>query len=640
MDKRRAHPRFRQGPGYPLQSFLPPLAVKKYFRCYPVRRLLVVFFFLFAFTFQIHGQVSGSAGAEGRNSPQDKILPIWRQALGGTVTGFPAVQAESAVVVLDSGSIKAFSTGGKPLWTYSAPGKLSPFVTRSREGASYIGQTNGILIAVNRAGRELWRVNAGSPLSGAVIPGWDGRIFVPAGKTISCYTGAGRRLWQRSPESPIDIQPVPDKRGGILMVLENGDLVRIDPFGRMSSFSLSEVPLVVLPVGTSQAPAHIGDERLLIIYKNGALETSGPDGEDRWKLPDLPSPPLAAVCRLNQGAAVLNNGRLLSFSVDTGEVLWIGETHIAAEAHTAGSPVAETGAGTVAAGTRAAAGRGAIEAASRMIFDERGIYVLSPTGAVGFTADGRRLWIMQVKGAAAVPAFGDDGVLYSGGSDWILYAYKLEDRILQQKQSLYGPIPEGNYGLGSPPPASWADYHYRFNETELNTQLELITRALNTGQVGENELAYTGYLMEILKKDLPHPGVSLLHPQVQLRRRIQALRLLSSLGSPEIIPFLTEIFSRDNEDLVKAAAAEALGSIGIDPDGLALRAFTNAILAPGTIRNEQSLLAIAIATGALCRFSGPPLSNTGVKILTSLAANGRPQAVQQRARREIELMGK
>lgn len=279
-----------------------------------------------------------------------------------------------------------------------------------------------------------------------------------------------------------------------------------------------------------------------------------------------------------------------------------------------------------------------------MIFDERGVYVLSRTGASGFIANGKsagqRLWIMQVEGAATIPAFGNDGVLYSGGNDWILYAYKLEDRVLQQQQSLYGPVPEGNYGAGSPPPSPWANYYFGFEEKALNIQFALIRRAIDSGQVGEQELTYTGYLMEVLRNDLPRPGISRLHPQVQILQRIQALHLLGLLGSPEIIPFLADIFSRDDEALVKAAAAEAIGSIGIDPDGLALRAFTNAIFAPGTVRDEQALLGIAAATGALCRFSGPPLSDTGVKILTSLIAAGRPQSVQQRARRELSLMGK
>ncbi|MDR1900465.1 MAG: hypothetical protein LBQ55_10685 [Treponema sp.] len=270
-----------------------------------------------------------------------------------------------------------------------------------------------------------------------------------------------------------------------------------------------------------------------------------------------------------------------------------------------------------------------------MIYDERGIYVLSRSGATGFTEDGRRLWFIRLEGAASIPAFGDDGVLYSGGGDWILYAYKLEDRVRQRRQSLFGPAPEGSYGTGNPPPSPWADFYYRFDEGELDTQLALIDQAIKEGRVGEAELAYTGYLMEVAGAGAENPQSSRTHPPVQVRHRVQALRLLSFIGSGETIPFLSRLFSRDGEPLIRAAAAEAVGGIGLDPDGLALRSFMNALISPSSSRDEQVQLSIAAAAGALCRFSGPPLSDTGIKILNLLTADARPRAVQQRARREL-----
>ncbi|GHU79079.1 hypothetical protein FACS189462_4510 [Spirochaetia bacterium] len=558
-----------------------------------------VFFFLFSFTAPIYAQ--------------DIVEPIWRQSLGGTVTGIPAVQVESAVVVLDSGNIKAFSTGGNPLWTYSARGRLAPFVTRSREGTSYIARTNGTLIAVSRTGRELWRANLGSPLTGAVIPGWDGRVFVPTGQKISCYTGAGRRLWQRSLESPLSLQPILDKEGGILMVLESGELVRIDPFGNMNSFGLGEVPLAVLPAGNAGS----GDERLLMVYKNGRLETAGPAGEERRSLPSLPAPVLAAACREWFAAAVLSDGRTLGFSADTGEVLWTGESHINAAAGKA--MATDTAPGT---------------AQVNLLFDERGIYVLSRTGASGFAADGSRLWLMQIERAAAIPAFGDDGILYSGGSDWLLYAYRMEEPV-QQPQSLYGPAPDGNYGIAQESVDPEGNHPGGFDEKAIDTRFTLISRAIADGEIGQNESAYTKYLMEILKNALPRPGASALYPQIDIRRRIEALKLLSRFGSPEIIPFISDIFTRDSEPLIKAAAAETLGSIGVDPEGIALRAFSAAIFPPGSLRDERALLGIAAASGALCRFSGPPLAEIGVKILSGLTGRERPTAVRLRAEREL-----
>jgi outer membrane protein assembly factor BamB len=298
---------------------------------------------------------------------------------------------------------------------------------------------------------------------------------------------------------------------------------------------------------------------------------------------------------------------VILLSGEDGSFLWAGESRIPAEA-----------------GGRAA-----------MIFDERGIYVLSRSGAAGFTDDGRRLWHIRLEGAVAVPAFGDDGILYSGGGDWILYAWRLEDRVRQGKEALYGPAPEGSYGTGNPPPSPWADFYYRFDEGELDARLDEVEAAIGEGRVGEEELAFTAYLMETAAAETGYPHGSPARPLVQVRHRVRALRLLSLMGSGETVPFLSRLFLQDREPLVRAAAAEAVGGIGLDPDGLALRAFANFLVSPSSGQDEQVQLAVTAAAGALCRFSGPPLSDAGIKILNLLIADWRPGSVRRRARGEL-----
>jgi outer membrane protein assembly factor BamB len=563
-------------------------------------RRLIIFFFISLFP--LSGQAPNQPGGGNTEEPVN-TAPIWRQALGGEVLGLPAAQVQSAVVALDSGSIKAYSSQGRPLWTYHAQGRISPYVTRSREGTCYISRTNGTFIAVNRAGRELWRANPGGPLSGPVVPGWDGRVFVPTGQKISCYTGAGRLLWQKNLESPISLHPALSQEGGIMLALENGDFLAIDPFGKTLSRRLSEVPRVLLSLG----PAG-GAGRFMALYQNGGVEIFDPARPDRRPsiLPRLPGPPLAAVSRENQAAVILADGYVVLVSGEDGSFLWSGDSRLKIQR----AP------GEIA-----------------MIFDERGVYVLSKTGAAGFTVDGRRLWFIRLEGAAAVPAFGDDGVLYSGGEDWILYAYRLEDRVLRQEQSLYGPAPLGAYGTGNPPPSPWADYYFRFDEDEMDAQLSRIETALAAHRVGEDELAYTAYLMETAGSGFGRPGAA--QPPVPVHYRARALHLLAFLGSRETIPFLTDLFNRDPEPVIKAAAAAAIGRVGLDPEGIALEAFTAAVFPAGSVRDEQVLTAVAAATGALCRFSGPPLSGMGVKILSLLTGDDYPGIVRQQARREL-----
>jgi outer membrane protein assembly factor BamB len=564
----------------------------------------LTFFLLFSI-FPLSGQTADQSGP-GAEEPV-RVAPVWRQALGGEVIGLPAVQAQSAVVALDSGSVKAYSAQGRPLWTYHARGRISPYVTRSREGTCYISRTNGTFIAVNRAGRELWRANPGGSLSGPVISGWDGRIFVPTGQKISCYTGSGCLLWQKTLESPISLHPSLSGTGGILLTLENGELLHIDPFGKTFSRRLSALPRAVLSVGPAGGP-----NRFMVFYPNGTAEIFDParPGQRPSTLPRLPGPPLAAVSRENRAAVILAGGQVVLVSGDDGSFLWYGDSGLKNRA----PPV---------------------PGEFSMLFDERGIYVLSKTGAAGFTEDGRRLWFIRLEGAAAVPAFGDDGVLYSGGEDWILYAYRLEDRVRQQKQSLYGPDPLGSYGTGNPPPSPWADYYFRFDEDEMDARFSQIETVLAAHRIGEDELAYTAYLMEVAGSGANRPGGSRTQPLVQVTYRVRALQLLAILGSRETIPFLTDLFNRDHEPVIKTAAAAAIGRIGIDPEGIALQAFMAAIFPAGSVRDEQVLTAIAAATGALCRFSGPPLSDQGVKILSLLTGSSQPSLVQRQARREL-----
>jgi outer membrane protein assembly factor BamB len=168
----------------------------------------------------------------------------------------------------------------------------------------------------------------------------------------------------------------------------------------------------------------------------------------------------------------------------------------------------------------------------------------------------------------------------------------------------------------------------------MDAQLAIIQNAIQSGKVGGDELAHTAYLMEIAG-EMPGPGASQTQLAVQVQYRVRALRLLAYIGSRETLHFLTNLFTKDNEVLIKAAAADAIGSIGLDPEGIALRSFTAALLSGPATREEQLQLAIASATASLCRFSGPPLSDTGVKILTSLMTDNRAPIVRQRARQEL-----
>ncbi|MCL2479748.1 MAG: PQQ-like beta-propeller repeat protein, partial [Treponema sp.] len=350
---------------------------------------------------------SSSADTQPFNDP-----PYWRQAIGGAVIGSPASQAESVVMVSDGGNVKAFSWQGRPLWDFFARGRLQPYITRSREGTTYVcrsqNQNSGTLIAINRAGRQLWQTDLGGPLAGPVITGWDGRLFIFTASRIRCFTASGYQLWSDSPEKTIAINPLEDDQGGFFLVTQDGEFRQYSAFGKITSEQLDEIPLKVIPVQME------GSSSFLLVYSSGSMELFSP-GKDRIKLSGitLPARPVTVTSMGSNAAFLMADGRVCLVSLTQKKVLWTADSHLSAADFSGLSALPSA----------------ASSFESNFFYDERGIYLLTKNGASAFTEDGRRLWIIRLRGAASLPAFSDEGVLYSGGADWILYAYKLEERV-------------------------------------------------------------------------------------------------------------------------------------------------------------------------------------------------------------------
>ena len=529
---------------------------------------------------------------------ENAATPIWRHAPGGKLLGIPTIQAGTVVAVLDGGHLKAYTLEGKPLWDYFAKTPhLIPYVSRNREGTSYICRTDGTLIAVNRAGRELWQLKSG-PITAPVVSGWDGRIFVTTEKKIYCYTASGYLLWNRELPRKTAAGPLLTGKGSIVTALEGGELLELDPFGKAISRTIGETPTAIISINGG----------ILVLLKSGELKIFRTDSNTPGRsIGKIRGSPLGGISRGNYAALLLANGSVIEVSLTNGKQQWSGDSHIK---------------------------RNEIKSADdfSMLWDERGIYVFSRLGATGFNSAGRRLWVLKLSGASSIPVLGDQGTLFSGGQDWILYAYKVENRTTVTKQSLYGPAPEGNYGLANPPPSPWAKNYDKFHETQMNIEIENLSSQIKEGKIGENELIFAAYLREISGSSL-NPQTSQVRPPVHVRHRAEAARLLGFFGSRETIPFLAELYIKDPDPVVRAAAAEAIGRIGVDPDGIALKAFAQTVTAAN--REEQVLIATASAIGSLCRFSGPPLSESGLRLLGIIEQDFMPAKARNQAKQEI-----
>ena len=581
----------------------------------------LAFAFLLAVLFPgfLTAQAPGTRQRVSLDALQVGAAPAWSRDLGSLVLGQPYLHVESVVVACDGGSVRSFYMTGTPLWNFEPDQHLTPFIARSMEGASYVCDTSGVFRAVNRVGRELWRVNLGRPISHPPVVGWDGRVFIPVGSQVFCRTAAGHPLWDIDLGSPISVTPALDRAGSLVTVLQNRDFVRVNQFSVVDRIRLDQQPLLFASLKTDSHYSYV------LFYTNGTAEKlvfneNAPQGRrfSRQSFPSLPALPAAVAARDDQFAVTLRDGRVLLVN-EAGRVVWTGDSHETA---------VERGSANLDP-TRAT-----------MVFDERGIYSLSTRGATGFDVSGRRRFIHKMAEANSIPGFSDEGMLFVPGRDRHLHVFKLDNRPRTVRRSrFYGPDPEGNYGMGNPPPSPWAGDRHRFDSIQQDIMLARIERAIDSGQLGESEPIYVAYLMEMIGFFLNDPHHSRVRPSVSPVRRVDLIRLLGRIGSRETIPFLWNIFDRDPEPSIKAACAEAIGNIGVDPTGRTFVSYNFFLSANNPNRDPQLLMSAISSIAALCRFSGPPLSGEGIVLLRHFSnLTWVPPIIRNQIRNELEAL--
>jgi hypothetical protein len=218
-------------------------------------------------------------------------------------------------------------------------------------------------------------------------------------------------------------------------------------------------------------------------------------------------------------------------------------------------------------------------------------------------------WVLDILGAAALPAYNGDGLVIAGGQNWLLAAYRVK-----APEPPSAPQPPETYGLAKlTVPSEWVSR-------------ENIVAALETGNVGENERAFASFLMETSRVT---PTLKL--PASAIAERIDALSLLGRLGSPEYVPFLVDVLNRESHPLIKAAAVRAIGVIGIDRDGKATDAFIKEAFPVFPTSDTVVLNAIVEAAGKLSVINGPPVYDRGVVILGALSAQRTFPDIQKQA---------
>ncbi|MDR2543848.1 MAG: HEAT repeat domain-containing protein [Treponema sp.] len=546
--------------------------------------------------------------------------PLWERQIGDTVRTLPHLQASSIVLVGERGTISSFYRSGTHLWNFDAMGIAAPFIARSYEGATYLSNTNGMFMTINRIGRELWRLNLERPITHNPVVGWDGRVFIPIGSMVTCRTASGNGLWSLDLGSPIAVSPILDSTGSFVTVLQNNNFIKLGQFSHIETIALTRRPVLIVSLDEG------GRQSYVLLYQGGEMEKinfndSAREGSklSRTNLSSLPAPPVSTASHGANFAVTLRDGRVLHINAG-GNILWTRNSHDSVEERGSGNLTVEQ---------------------TKMIYDERGVYTLTARGVSSFSPEGRRRFVHRLSvTSSTVPALSDEGLLYVCGTDNILRVYKIDTRPRSiPLNRFYGHEPEGSYGMDNPPSSPWSTDRHRFNNNEQDRMYEMIKTAINNGNIGTNEPVYVAYMMEMISHFIGRPDPTASQHDVRPMQRVRLINLLAQVGSRETIPFLWNIFDRDREPAVRRACADAIGTIGVDPTGRSFYSYHFLLSPNDPLHDPQLVLGAAASIARLCRFAGPPLAPEGLRVLRFFTLQTTlPLVVRTQIREEIDAL--
>ena len=544
------------------------------------------------------------ARAYGQGASGDAQL-LFRFATGGVITTGPVVEGDLVWFISDDRNLYVFGPDGTVLGKRGIASRKAPFLACDPFGRVVVPDGSSSLSMINRAGQTVWTVDVGGTPDLPPAFGPDGRLYVVTAGTLGCLAANGRRLWKVETDG-VPAALVTGPGGGPLVGTTDGRVRLWSPYGEPSwseDFGVGIAGLATLGDGFLIA---LSDGRLVVEHPFATEADADPARPD-VRLPGRP----AAVGAGPAGyRALAADGTLVGLDA-TGAELWRTATAVV----TAAQSVAET-------------------AAVRLeVFEGRTVAL-----AVGIVAsygdDGARFRELRIRNSVGVPAIGADGAVYSGGGDWVLYVYRFE-RALDRPPAPPPPVLDREEARSmARSELSWLPD--AGSEDEILRRLAGIEKSLRSGTIGTDAPAAALFAAAVALGDMEAPfGSGPVVPGPIPRGplpRLEACEALGGLGSPSAVPVLVEVFRTDPEPSVRAAAARAVASIGLDPNGLALVAFAEA--AAGGL-DTRTALAVIDAIERLYRANGALAHPAGALALVRVSVGPYPREIRTRAERAL-----
>lgn len=528
---------------------------------------------------------------------------LFRFPLGGVVTAGPVIGAGRAWLLSDSKTLYVLTVDGVAIGKRVLPERRAAFIACDSFGRAAISTGGTGISLVNRAGQEVWRVDLGAVPRYAPVFASDGRIFVEAGGTLHALAPNGRRLWTSALPSGASAPLVIGPGGGPVVGLSCGILsLYLPDGGGPASLELGSAP-VAIAASPERVAAALADGRFVVVEPvEGTLALAPASGNATAQAARLGSQPVAAAWSPD-GFYALGADRTLLALDEAGRERWRTAADIGGGRATLAAFV-----GRVVAGSSAKVS--------------------------SYGSDGSIFRTLGLRNSVSMPALTPDGTVLAGGADWILYAYRFERVLVSGDQASIADLDFAAIDEVAREESYWSTAS--FDDSAVIERLRHIEKSIESGTIGTGSRRESLYLAAVALGRMDAPfGSGAIAPGPTPRgplSRIQACDILGALGLPQAVPVLVEVFRRDPEPAVRAAAAQAVAAIGLDTDGSALAAFAGAA---GGRLDERTASAVVDAIEGLYRASGALDDRSGVLALFRISAGDYPRDLRTKAEKAL-----
>ncbi len=260
---------------------------------------------------------------------------------------------------------------------------------------------------------------------------------------------------------------------------------------------------------------------------------------------------------------------------------------------------------------------------------------------------GTMLWTYRTGGIPGPPVLSRDGILYVGGSDWVLYSFHAAPPAAGPWPLRRG-TPSLNGRVDLPRRRLQVEEYFSRNldylylvafarsgdkEKQLSVLGEIRQR-YNDGSMGRSE-PYLARILRFLTSDEHSAAAPLQRTRANLSPevRLGAVRMLGGIASLKDRDFLVELTRYEWDPLVQAEAVRAMGELASDPEGIMSETVMRLVAdssASGRPDERLAVSAIAAAEG-ISRYHGGAAPPAALEILQLIIRGSWPREIRSAA---------